>query len=384
MARTLNIGLIGYRFMGRAHSNAYLNVARFFDVKATPVMKAVCGRTRKDVRAFAAQWGWESYETDWRALIARNDIDAIDIATPNDSHAEIAIAAAQAGKHILCEKPLAMNVAEAKKMLAAAKKARVVHMICHNYRRVPAVALARQLIDEGRLGTLYHFRGVYLQDWIVDPEFPLVWRLQKDRCGSGVHGDLNAHIIDAARYLVGEFDEVCGLETTFVKTRPIPSATSGLSARKSRKRGRVTVDDATLFLARFRNGAIGSFESTRFALGRKNDQRIEINGSKGSIVWDLERLNELQFYSGDDPEHARGFRTILVTEPVHKYAGAWWPPGHIIGYEHSFVHTVADFIDAVAQRRKVKPDFEDGLRNQEVLEAVSDSARTGRWKKIPR
>lgn len=384
MAGTLNIGLVGYKFMGRAHSNAYLNVARFFDLKATPVMKAVCGRTRKDVRAFAARWGWESCETDWRALLAREDIDAVDISTPNDSHAEIAVAAAEAGKHILCEKPLAMNVAEARKMLAAARKARVVNMICHNYRRVPAVALARQLIDEGRLGTIHHFRGAYLQDWIVDPEFPLVWRLRKDQSGSGVHGDLNAHVIDAARYLVGEFDQVCGLETTFIKTRPIPSATSGLSARKSAKRGRVTVDDATLFLARFRNGAVGSFEATRFALGRKNAQRIEINGSKGSIVWELERLNELQFYSGDDPEHARGFRTILVTEPVHRYAGAWWPPGHIIGYEHSFVHTVADFVDAAAGRRRVKPDFEDGLRNQEVLEAVSESARTGRWRKIPR
>ena len=384
MARTLNIGLVGYKFMGRAHSNAYLNVARFFDVKATPVMKAVCGRTPKDVRAFAAQWGWESCETDWRTLLAREDIDAVDIATPNDSHAEIAVAAAEAGKHILCEKPLAMNVVEARKMLAAARKARVVNMICHNYRRVPAVALARQLIDEGRLGTIRHFRGVYLQDWIVDPEFPLVWRLRKEQSGSGVHGDLNAHIIDAARYLVGEFDEVCGVEKTFIRTRPIPKATSGLSARKSAKRGRVTVDDATLFLARFRNGALGSFEATRFALGRKNAMGIEINGSKGSIVWELERLNELQFYSGDDPEHARGFRTILVTEPVHKYAGAWWPPGHIIGYEHSFVHTIADFVDAVAGRRKVKPDFEDGLRNQEVLEAVSDSARTGRWRKIPR
>ena len=276
MAKEIRIGLVGYKFMGKAHSNAYLNVARFFDLPAPPVMRAICGRSEAAVREVARRWGWESVETDYRRLVARDDIDLIDIATPNNTHAKIAIAAAKAGKHVVSEKPLAMNVAEAGEMLRAVTTAGVRHMVWFNYRRIPAIALARKLIQQGELGRIFHIRAAYLQDWIVDPGFPLVWRLRKAIAGSGAHGDLNAHITDLARYLVGEFESVVGMSETFVKERPLEAEASGLSARGGRKKGKVTVDDAALFLARFRNGAIGSFEGTRFATGRKNGERLEI------------------------------------------------------------------------------------------------------------
>jgi len=384
MAEGIRIGLVGYKFMGKAHSNAYLNVARFFNLPQPPVMKAICGRSEAAVRAVAEQWGWESVETDYHKLVARDDIDLIDIATPNNTHAEIAIAAAKAGKHVVSEKPLAMNVAEARKMLQAVRRAGVKHMVWFNYRRVPAIALAKKLIEEGRLGRIFHIRAVYLQDWIVDPEFPLVWRLRREVAGSGAHGDLNAHIIDLARYLVGEFASVVGMSETFIKERPLEVEAGGLSGRGGRKRGKVTVDDAVLFLARFRNGAIGSFEATRFATGRKNGERIEINGEKGSLVFNFERMNELEFYSAEDAPGEQGFKTILVTEPVHPYMSAWWPPGHIIGYEHTFVNQAADLLTGIAEDKPLSPDFEDGLRCQQVLDAVLESCKTGRWVRIPK
>ncbi len=383
MARKINIGLIGYKFMGKAHSNAYLSVSKFFKTKIEPVRKIVCGRNGKAVKAFQKQWGWDEYSTDWREVVAREDIDVIDISTPNSSHCEIAVAAARAKKHIICEKPLAMNVAEAKKMVDAVEKARIVHMICHNYRRVPALSLAKEMIDAGELGKLYHYRGFYLQDWIADPNFPLVWRLKKEHAGSGAHGDLNSHIIDLAHYLVGDIEEVVGMMETIIKRRPLPSGTSGMSGKSGRKMGRVTVDDAALFLARFKNGTLGSFEATRFALGRKNGQRIEVNGSKGSIVFELERMNELKYYRGGDSNGRRGFRLIQVTEPSHPFIEGYWPPGHIIGYEHSFINTIHDFIGAIAAgKRVVRPNFEDGLKVQRVLEAVEKSSRVGRWVKV--
>jgi predicted dehydrogenase len=309
----------------------------------------------------------------------------VDITTPNDSHAAIAIAAARAGKHVLCEKPLALTVKQGEQMLEAVTRARVVHMVCHNYRRIPAVALAKRLITEGALGRLHHYRARYAQDWLVDPNFPLVWRLQKGISGSGAHGDIHAHIIDLARYLVGEFQEVCGLMETFVKERPlVQEGTSGRDARAADQLGKVTVDDAALCIGRFTNGALANLEATRFASGRKNHIEIEINGSRGSLYFDFEDMNRLKFQSNDDPKDRQGFRDILVTQRggVHPYVGQWWPPGHIIGYEHTFVHTIADFVNAVVDRKPVHPTFEDGLRNQRVLEAVATSARTGRWVKL--
>ena len=373
--RTLSVGLIGYNFMGRAHSNAWRQAPRFFDLPAEVRLKTICGRTAPAVRKAAGQLGWESAATDWRDVIADPEIGLIDIVTPNASHADIAIAAARAGKAILCEKPLAPTLAECEEMLAAVRKARVVHMVCHNYRRIPAIALAKEMIERGELGErIYHYRARYAQDWITDPEFPLVWRLQSKVAGSGAHGDINAHIIDLARYLVGEFRQVSATMETFVKERPV--------AQGARKKGKVTVDDAVATIGRFRNGAIGNLEATRFALGRKNSITIEINGSAGSLAFDFEDMNRLRFYDAREPANRRGFRDILVTEPSHPFAGNWWPPGHVLGYEHTFVHTIADFVRAVVAGKSVQPTFEDGLRNQQVLDAISASARTKQWVKV--
>jgi predicted dehydrogenase len=373
MPKTLNVGMIGYKFMGRAHSNAWLKADKFFDLKARPLMKVICGRDRTGVMNACSRWGWGQFATDWREVVNDPTIDIIDINTPNDTHAEIAIAAAKARKAILCEKPLAMDVKQAKQMVDAVKKAGVVNMVCHNYRRIPAIVLAKRMIVAGDLGRIYHYRARYAQDWIVDPNFPLVWRLQSKIAGSGTHGDINAHIIDLGRYLIGEFSEVCGLMETFVKERPLPGESS--------KKGKVTVDDAVMFIGRFENGALANVEATRFALGRKNGIQIEINGSKGSLVFDFEDMNRLKYYNEADPEDRRGFRDILVTQGggVHPYVGNWWPPGHIIGYEHTFVHTIADFINAVAEKHSVQPTFEDGLADQIVLEAVEKSAKTRKW-----
>ncbi len=373
MPKTLNVGMIGYKFMGRTHSNAWLKADKFFDLKARPIMKVICGRDRTGVMNACSRWGWSQFATDWREVVDDPTIDIIDINTPNDSHAEIAIAAAKARKAILCEKPLAMDVKQARQMVEAVKKAGVVNMVCHNYRRIPAIVLAKKMIAAGELGRIYHYRARYAQDWIVDPNFPLVWRLQSKIAGSGAHGDINAHIIDLGRYLIGEFSEVCGQMETFIKERPLPGESS--------KKGKVTVDDAVMFIGRFENGALANVEATRFALGRKNGIQIEINGSKGSLVFDFEDMNRLKYYNEADAEDRRGFRDILVTQGggVHPYVGNWWPPGHIIGYEHTFVHTIADFINAVVDKHPVQPTFEDGLADQIVLDAVEKSAKTRKW-----
>ena len=379
MADTINVALIGYKFMGRSHSNAYRQVNAFFDPPLRPEMAVLVGRDVAGVQQAQAQLGWREYATDWRQVIARDDIGLVDISTPGDTHCEIAIAAAEAGKHILCEKPLANTLDEARRMQEAVERAGVVGMVNFNYRRVPAVQLARQLIDSGRIGEIRHWRAVYLQDWIVDPEFPLVWRLQKDLAGSGALGDIGAHIIDLSRFLVGEIEEVTALLTTFIKERPLPAAVAGLSASAGTERGQVTVDDAALFLTHFSNGAVGSFEATRFATGRRNRNSFEINGSRGSIVFDLERMNELQFYTADDPPEAQGFRTILVTEGVHKYMSAWWPPGHIIGWEHTFTHGVLDLLEGITRNESPDATFADGVRCQAVLDAVERASNDRGW-----
>jgi predicted dehydrogenase len=371
--RKLNIAMIGYDFMGRTHSNAWRQVARFFpDVPFEPVLKVLVGRTEAKVKDAQGRLGFEEAATRWQDVISRKDIDIVDIVTPGDSHAPIAMAAAEAGKAILCEKPLANDIAEAERMTAAVKRAGVVNMVCHNYRRCPAVALAKKILDEGKLGDVYHYRGLYLQDWIVDPSFPRVWRLEKARAGSGALGDILSHTMDLSRHLVGEPVEVSGLLKTFVTERPLPDGGG---------RGKVDVDDSAQALVKFANGAVGYYEGSRFAPGRKNYNRFEINGSKGSVVWDLERMNELELYIESGP--LSGFSTISATDGKHPYMSAWWPPGHIIGYEHSFTHTVYDFLKAIVKGESPRPDFEDGLRNQRVLDAIERSAGTGQWVKIP-
>lgn len=379
--RTLNIGLIGYNFMGKAHSNAWRQAPRFFDLPADVCLHTICGRSAKSVEDARIQLGWENASTDWKAVVADPEIDIIDICTPNDSHCEIALEAARQKKAILCEKPLGMDVAQCEKMVAAVKKARVVNMVCHNYRRIPAIALAKKMIERGDLGDrIYHYRARYAQDWIADPSFPLVWRLQSKIAGSGTHGDIDAHIIDLGRYLVGEIKEVCGVMETFIKERPLlEEAGPGLGAKAGRKMGKVTVDDAVSWIGKFRNGAMANLEATRFARGRKNHITLEINGSGGSLFFDFEDMNRLKFFNAADPADASGFRDILVTEGVHPYAGAWWPPGHIIGYEHTFVNTFADFVEAVVNGKSIQPTFEDGLMNEKVLDAVTRSAKSREW-----
>jgi predicted dehydrogenase len=378
----IGVGLVGYKFMGRTHSNAYRQVARFFDVDPAPRMLALAGRNEAAVSDAARELGWESYVTDYRELLQRDDIHLIDVASPGFMHKEIVIAALEAGKHVLCEKPLANTLDEAGEMLAAARKAGTIAMVNFNYRRVPAVQLAKRLIDEGRIGEIYHFRANYLQDWIMDPEFPLVWRLKKELAGSGALGDIAAHIVDLGQFLVGDIAEVVGMMETFIKERPIESTGevgSGLSAMAGDERGEVTVDDAVSFLARFENGAMGSFNATRFAAGRRNANTFEINGSRGSIAFNLERMNELEVYLTDDEEGLQGYRTINVTEPSHPYTANWWPAGHIIGYEHTFTHVIKDLLDGIASGQNPRPDFEDGFRNQAVLDAVERSAATRQW-----
>jgi predicted dehydrogenase len=386
MAEQVNVALIGYKFMGRSHSNAYRQVAHFFpDLGAVPVMNTLCGRDRQAVEQAAGQLGWQQTAIDWKEVVRRPDIDLVDIVTPGDSHAAIAIAAAQAGKHVFCEKPLANTVAEAERMLEAVQKAGVRNMVAFNYRRVPAIAYARQLIDEGRIGRIYHFRARYLQDWIMDPNFPLVWRLDKNAAGSGPMGDLGAHIIDLARYLVGDFDEVTGMAETFIKERPLAeSSDAGLGARGGATKGQVTVEDAAAFVTRFTNGAMGTFEVTRFAGGNRNANTFEINGSKGSLRFNLERLNELEFLDLTQPSTEQGFRDLMITDGAHPYMAAWWPAGHIIGWEHTFTHEVRDLMAAIAGKTEVHPDFLDGLRVQQVLDAVERAANSRRWERVAR
>jgi predicted dehydrogenase len=380
----LRVAMIGYGFMGAAHSQAWRTAHHVFDLPVTPEMTVLCGRTAASAAAAAAKLGWTSSATDWRAVVARDDIDVVDICTPGDTHAQIALAAFAAGKHVLCEKPLANTVREAELMAAAAAAAErrgVLSMVGFNYRRVPAVTLAKQLVDAGRLGRLHHIRAQYLQDWIVDPEFPLVWRLQKDKAGSGSLGDIGAHILDLAYFLTGQrLTGVSGLLETFVDRRPLPAESSGLSASGGAGFGDVTVDDAAVFFGRTDGGALATFEATRFATGHKNSMRIELNGSTGSVAFDFRRMNELQVYDATVPVADAGFRQIAVTEPGHPYLEAWWPPGHGLGYEHTFVHEIADFVRDVAARRPPAPSFADGLVIQRVLAAVEQSAgQNGQW-----
>ncbi len=367
----IGVGLVGYKFMGRAHSNAYRQLPRFFDVDPTPRMAAICGRDEAGVREAADSLGWPHYETDYRRLIERDDVGLVDVVTPGNTHREIVLAALEAGKHVICEKPLANTLAEAGEMLAAARDAGTINTVCFNYRRAPAVQLAKKLIDEGRLGTIRHWRATYLQDFIMDPGFPLIWRLKKELAGSGALGDIGAHIVDLAQFLLGGISEVVGMMETFVKERPLEGSEG--------ETGEVTVDDAAAFLARFESGAIGTFEATRFAAGRRNKNAFEINGSKGSVAFDLERMNELEVFFVDDDVDVQGFRTVNVTEPDHPYAGAWWPPGHIIGYEHTFVHTMKDLMDGIGTGESPAPTFEDAYRVQAVLDAVERSAERGGW-----
>ena len=379
----INVALIGYKFMGKAHSNAYRQVRRFFPGKLEPRLKVICGRDRTGAKAAARQFGWEEVETDWRRVVARKDIDIVDVSSPGYLHCEMVVAAARAGKHVICEKPLANNLRDAQKMLQAVERAGVKHMIMHNYRKIPAVVLAKKMIEDGRLGDIYHYSGTYFQDWIIDPKFPLVWRLEKKYAGSGALGDIGSHIIDLARFLNGEFAGVTAQMTTFIKERPIPGDGAGSWGAKGKKgKGKVTVDDDTNFLARFRNRSVGVFQASRFCGGRRNYNTFQIYGSKGSVAFNLERMNELEFYDGMEKPGYQGFRTISVTEAVHPYAGAWWPAGHIIGYEHTFVHAIHEFLTCIEKDRMPSPNFEDGVKNQIVCEAVELAAKNGRWEKI--
>ena len=383
----VRVGMVGSAFMGAAHSQAWASAGRFFDLPLDPAMRALCGRDETAVAAAATKLGWSSHETDWRLLLTRDDIELVDVCTPGDTHAEIAIAALEAGKHVLCEKPLANTVAEAEAMAEAAARAAtrgVRSMVGFTYRRVPAIVLARRLVAEGRLGDIRHVRAQYLQDWIADPAAPMSWRLQKDKAGSGALGDIGAHIVDLTQFITGQrLTGVSALLETFVKERPLPASEGSLSGVAGQGTGTVTVDDAAVFLGRFDGGALATFEATRFALGRKNAIRIEVNGSRGSLAFDFEDMNVLQFFDGDEPAATAGFRRILVTEPEHPYVGAWWPAGHGLGYEHGFTHQVVDLVNAIAHGTEPAPTFADGLRVQRVLGAVETSSDTRTWQTIP-
>jgi predicted dehydrogenase len=385
--KKLNVALIGYKFMGKAHSYALMACPFFFKNGIEPVRKIIVGRHEAPLKQAASDFGWEEISTDWRAVVKRPDIDVIDIASPPNTHAEIILEAARNGKHIFCEKPFTISLAEARDALDAVNRAGVKHMLGFNYRRVPAIGLARSLIASGRLGRIYHWRAVYLQDWIMDPLFPRIWKLDKAVAGSGPHHELNSHLIDLALYLVGPITRVSGMEQTFIKERPAAVESSRLSTMLSAEKNSVEmqpvdVDDTTLFLARFENGAVGSFEATRFAAGRRNHNRIEINGSKGSLVFNLEEMNRLEYYDAQDPADAQGFRSIMVNEGCHPYISHWWPPGHAIGYQNTFVNEFADFFQAIAQDLKAAPGFEEGLENQKVLDAVSRSIAADRWVEV--
>ena len=379
--RELNVAIIGYKFMGKAHSQAWREAPLFFDLPVRPVMKLACGRHEDQLRAFADNWGWEETSTDWQEVVARDDIDIVDISTPTYLHHDIVVAAAKAGKHIFCEKPIALDSGQAEAMYEAAQASGVTHYLNHNYRRCPAVVLARQMIEQGKLGRLFHWRGTYLQSWIIDPTFPLIWQLRKETAGAGPHADLNSHSVDLARYLVGEIKTVAAMTTNFVTERPVPDEaeeTAFSAVTKATKKGKVTVEDAAFMVVEFENGALGSFEASRFATGRKNFNYFEIYGEKGALAFNLERMNELQYFSSDDPTCCQGFRTILVTEPEHPYVAAWWPPGHIIGYEHEFVHAVVDFLKAVANATEIRPNLFDGMKIMQVLDAGLASAASGK------
>lgn len=384
MSSPLNIGMIGYGFMGRAHSNAYRQVSQFFPRKYRPVLKACCARNEGKIKEFAENWGYESYETDWKKLIARDDIDVVDIGSPNNTHREIVLAAAKAGKMILCEKPLAMTVAEGEEMCAAVEKAGVPNMVWFNYRRVPAIALAKQLVDEGRIGRPFHYRATYLQDWTIAEDVPqggaALWRLDASVAGSGVTGDLLAHSIDTAEWLNGPIKRVTAATETFVKER---------MHQETGKMQPVNIDDACMFLAQFANGSIGTFESTRYARGRKNYNTFELNGAAGSVFFDLEDPQYLQYFKYSDPatgnkieSHLTGWQKIHVTNGEHPYMKNWWVPGCTIGYEHTFINALADFLESLETGKPVQPDFRCALHTQKVCDGVLDSAKSGQWVEI--
>jgi predicted dehydrogenase len=384
-AAKLRVGMIGYAFMGAVHAQAWRSAHRFFDLPLTPELTVVSGRDAEAVGSAAERFGFGSVETDWRAAVQRDDVDLIDICTPGDLHADIAIEALRAGKHVLCEKPLANTVEEAERMASAAAEAarHGVYAMCgYTYRRTPALALARKMVEEGRLGRIRQVRAQYLQDWLADETAPMTWRLQAEHAGSGALGDIGAHIIDAAQWLTGQaITGVSGLLETFVASRPWAGERAGLGGHgdvgADVPRGDVTVDDAASFLARFDGGAVGTFEASRFALGRKNALRIELSATDGALAFDFEENNVLQFFDGSQPSAEQGFRRILVTEPDHPYVGAWWPPGHGLGYEHGFTHQVVDLVRDIAGGRQPRPSFADGLSVQRVLGAVADSAASG-------
>ncbi len=375
--KKLNIAMVGYGFMGRTHSNAFRKVNNFFDLEYEPVLKVICGLEEKEAKAFAEQWGYESYTTDWHKVIEDDEVDLVDICVPNNAHAEIAIAAAKAGKIIFCEKPLALDGPQAQTMVDAVEKAGVANFVSYNYRRVPAVTLAKMLIDEGRLGQIFHYRANFLQDWTISADVPQggmgTWRLDVKAAGSGVTGDLLAHCIDTALWLNGGIDKVTAMTETFIKERK--SVTSG-------KVEPVGIDDACAFLARFKNGSLGNFEATRYARGHKALYTLEINGENASIAWDLHDLHRLSWFDHRDEGITRGWRSIHVTDGEHPYMDKWWVPGLQIGYEHSFVHQVADFLEGLAKETPVSPTFRDALETQKICDAVLNSAKSGQWVNI--
>ena len=375
--KKLNIGMVGYGFMGRTHSNAFRQAPRFFDVPYEPVLKTLCARNKARADAFAAKWGYESVATDWRAVVESKDIDLIDIASPNDTHAEIAIAAAKAGKAVMCEKPLGRNAAESAAMTKAVEAAGVANSVWYNYRRVPAVTMAKQIVDEGKLGRVFHYRAKFLQDWTISADLPQggegLWRLDVSVAGSGVTGDLLAHCIDSAMWLNGPIDEVSAITETFIKSR------------KHNLTGKVEpvgIDDASLFIARFRNGALATFEATRYARGHKALYTLEINGEHASMFWDLHDLHRLQYFDHKDEGRLRGWRSIHITDSDHPYMKHWWVPGLQIGYEHSFTHQAADFLAAMAEGKSASPTFREALETDKVTDAVLASGRERRWVKV--
>lgn len=380
--KSINVGLVGHKFMGRAHTHAITDAPIFFDLGVDIVKKVICSNEESVVEV-GKRWGWEKTEFDWHKLIDDKDIDVISIAAPSKFHAEIAIAAAKAGKHVFCEKPLALDMKDAEAMVKAVEDAGVTNMIGFNFRRVPALCLAKQLIEDGTLGKLYHFRAIWSQDWLTDPMFPMAWRLRKELAGYGTHGDLGAHIIDIARFLIGDLDEVCCVEKTFNKMRPKAVFEDGLFAKAGEEMGEVNVDDASQMLATFKGHDIMAyFESTRNGTGHKNQNRIEVAGSKGAVIWDEEKLNELEYYNDGDPAHLKGFRRIQVGEGMHPYMANWWPVGHIIGYGDTFVNEYYDFFTAIKEGKQVTPNFRDGLMCQKVLDAAEQSSVERKWKKI--
>lgn len=382
MQKELKVAQIGHKFIGKAHAYAYSNAGFFFDLPVRLRKKVLCG-IGDDLGKIAEQWGFEESTQDWKEAVQDQEVDIVDICAPSKIHKEIALEAAKQGKHIFCEKPLAMNMEDVREMLAAVEQAGVVHTVGFNYRKVPALAFARQLIQEGRLGTIYHFRGLYSQDWLTNPQFPLAWRLRKEAAGGGSSWDLGAHVVDLSRYLVGEIEEVVGQQTTFVKKRPVAKYEDGLTAIAGEELGEVDVDDASSFLSRFEGGAVGLFEVTRYGTGHRNQNQIEIYGSEGGVIWrGFEKMNELEYYRTKDPATSQGYRTVQIGEADHPYVSAYWPAGHIIGFGDTFTHEIVDFVNAIVNNTKASPSFEDGLKTQAILTAVDLSVAERRWVSI--